>query len=114
MAKKGKKEKVEEFTVEQEVVRTDVKGESFDLLLRFTKGSDGVELFMDELVKIVLEGLLERYGQIVVKVNWFAEGLQVIAPNGIPAPDQTYDALQGTSEVRTGTEESNPSPNTTQ
>lgn len=112
MAKKGKKEKVEEFTVEQEVVRTDVKGESFDLLLRFTKGSDGVELFMDELVKVILEGLLDRYGQIVVKVNWFAEGLKVIAPNGIPDMDASGHSLQSPSEPRTATIGSNPSPNT--
>ena len=109
--RKGKK-KVEEFSVEQEVVRTDIKGESFDVLLRFTKGSDGVELFMDELVKVILEGLLERYGQIVVKVNWFAEGLKVIAPNGIPDMDTSGYPLQGTSEAATGTIDSNPSPNT--
>jgi hypothetical protein len=110
--RKGKKAKVEEFTVEQEVVRTDVKGESFDVLLRFTKDTEGVELFMDELVKIVLEGLLERYGQIVVKVNWFAEGLMVIAPNGIPDTGTIQNALQAPSEARTGVIDLNPSPNT--
>lgn len=107
--RKGKKKKVEEFTVEQEVVRTDVKGESFDLLLRFNNTIDQPELFMDELVKLILEGMLERYGQIVVKVNWFAQGLMVIAPNGIPDPNTPQNALQGTSEARTGTIDSNPS-----
>jgi hypothetical protein len=95
--RKGKK-KVQEFTVEQEVIRTDVKGETFDLLLRFTKDKEGVELFMDELVKLVLEGLLERYGQIVVKVNWWAKGLMVIAPNGIPDATTTQNAQEGHSE----------------
>jgi hypothetical protein len=111
--RKGKKPKVEEFTVEQEVIRTDVKGQSFDMLFRFTKGSDQVEFFMDELVKLILDGMLDRYGQIVVKVNWWAEGLQVIAPNGIPEQQPIDNALQGTSQASTATMDSNPSPNTT-
>ncbi len=105
---KGKKVKEKEFVVEQEVVRSDVKGESFDLLLRFNNSVEQPELFMDELVKLILEGLLERYGQIVVKVNWWAEGLTVIAPNGIPDPNQSQDALQAPSQADTGTIDSNP------
>lgn len=93
--RKGKKQRTEEFTVEQEVIRTDVKGESFDMLFRFTKDSDNVEFFMDELVKLILEGMLDRYGQIVVKVNWWADGLTVIAPNGIPAEEPIEHALEG-------------------
>lgn len=110
MAHKGKKEQVLEVT--QEVVRTDVKGESFDILLRLTKGSDNVEFFMDELVKVILDGLLDNYGQIVVKVNWFAKGLMVIAPNPLPKESFLGDALEGTQEASTGTIDSNPSPNT--
>lgn len=94
--RKGKKQ-VKEQTVEvtQQVMRTGVQGESFDLILRFTKNIDQPELFMDELVKLVLEGLLDQYGRILVKVNWFAEGLTVIAPDAIPQNDNTQDAPEG-------------------
>lgn len=92
--KKGKKEL--DFTVQQEVVRTGVKLKSFDLMLRFTKGTVQPELFMDELVKQLLDGLLDRYGQIIVKVNWWDNDLTVIAPNEIPANSTQQDALQGT------------------
>lgn len=111
MTRKGK---VQEFSVEQEVVRTDVKGNSFDLLLKFDNTIDQPQLYMDELVKIILEGLIERYGQIVVKVNWWSSGLMVIAPNEIPAPDQTYNASVASQDGHTGTIDSNPSPISTQ
>lgn len=101
MARKGKvKQKEYSFSVDNEVVRTGVVPKTFDLMLRFKDGATQPELFMDALVETTILGLLERYGEIVVKMNWFADGLTVIAPNGIPAPDQTYDALQGTSETR--------------
>lgn len=89
MARKGKKKEYE-FSVTQEVVRTGVVPKTFDVMLRFTDGGTQPEIFMDELVETLLKGLLERYGEIVVKVNWWADGLTVIAPNEIPAPDQTY------------------------
>jgi len=92
-------------TFEQEVVRNNVKMESFDLLLRFTKDTATVELFMDDLVKTILEGLLDNLGQIVVKVNWWADGLTVIAPT-------QEHALQGTQEGSGEAIDSNPSPNT--
>lgn len=98
MARKGKK-KTYEFSVEQEVVRTNVVPKTFDVMLHFKDGATQPIIYMDELVETLLKGLLERYGEIVVKFNWWDEGLSVIAPNGIPAPDQTYNALQGTSET---------------
>lgn len=97
MARKGKSKKEVTFSVEQEVIRTGVVPQTFDLMLRFTDGATQPELYMDELVQTILLGLLERYGQIVVKVNWFAEGLTVIAPNGIPDPSDTK--LDKPSEV---------------
>lgn len=109
--KKGKKEVT--FSVDQEVIRTNVVPKTFDVMLRFTDGATQPELYMDELVQTILLGLLERYGQIVVKFNWWDEGVSVIAPNGIPEPHQTYNDLQGTSEASGSTEGSNPSPNTT-
>lgn len=96
-----------------EIKETNVHGESFDLVFRFTKGSDNVELFMDELVKLTLDGLLNDYGRILVRVNWFAKGLEVIAPDTLLNTDTPQHALQGTSEGSGSTEESNPSPNTT-
>jgi hypothetical protein len=110
MARKKEKKKEYTFSVEQEVIRTGVVPQSFDFMLRFTDTATQPELFMDELVELVLKGLIERYGQIVVKINWWAEGLTVIAPNGIPEPNQTYDALQGTSEGTRATIDSEPSP----
>ncbi len=103
-----KKKKDTTFVVEQEVVKTGVETKDFDILLRFTKGIDQSELFVDELTQLVLEGLIERYGQIVVKINWWAEGLTVIAPNDIPA----QNALEAPSQPITEAIPSNPSPNT--
>lgn len=104
--KKDKPIKDYEFTVDQEVVRKGVDLKSFDVMLRFKDDTTQPELFMDELVETLLKGLLARYGEIIVKFNWWDEGLSVIAPNEIPASNQTYDALQGHSETRTGTVDS--------
>ena len=105
MARKKGKKTEDTWNVTQEVVRTGVVGESFDFVWRFTNTIDQPELFMDELVKMTLEGLLERYGTIIVKVNWWADGLTVIAPKDIPS-----NAPQGTQEPSGSTEGSNPSP----
>jgi hypothetical protein len=77
----ARKKKQTEITVTQDVVRTGVQGQSFDLMLHFTDNALQPQLYMDELVKLVLEGLLAKYGSIIVKVNWWAEGFTVIAPN---------------------------------
>lgn len=111
--RKGKKQtKAKEFVVEQEVVRTGVKGQPFDFILRFNNSTEQPELFMDELVKLTLEGLIERYGKVLVKINWWSEGLTVIVPDGIPQSSTTQNALQGGSKGSGSTEGSNPSPNT--
>jgi hypothetical protein len=55
-------------------------GEEFDFLLRFTKDTNTVELFMDDNVRDTIEGLLKLHGKLVVKVNWFADRLTIIAP----------------------------------
>lgn len=107
MTRKGKKQ---EFTIEQEVVRTDVPVMSFDLVLRFSDTTSPPELFLDETTDVILKGLIEQYGVIVVKINWWSKDLTVIAPNDIP----NRNALQGTSEALQSTEESNPSPISTQ
>lgn len=98
------------FVVEQEVVRTGVIGESFDLLLRFTNSIEQPELYMDELVKLILEGMIQQYGTIVVKVNWFAQGLTVIAPDETPQQAANRHALEGTQEGSGEAIDSNPSP----
>ena len=82
-----KTKKPAEVSIRQDVVRGDVTGQSFDIMLRFTNNAIQPELYMDELVKLVLEGLLENYGEIVVKINWWADGLQVIVPNSLPIDD---------------------------
>lgn len=110
MARKKEKKKEYSFSVEQEVIRTGVVPKTFDLMLRFTDGATQPELIMDELVETILLGLIERYGQIVVKMNWWDEGLSVIAPNGIPESNQTYNALQGTSQALRGTIGTDPNP----
>lgn len=56
-------------------------GQEFDILLRFTKDIDHVELFTDDNVRTVIDALLKEHGKIVVKVNWFADKLVIIAPN---------------------------------
>lgn len=90
-----KKVKEQEITVRQDVVQgSKAVGQSFDLMLRFTDSALQPELYMDELVKLILEGMIENYGEIIVKVNWFAEGLQVIVPTKLPEQD-FLDALQG-------------------
>lgn len=55
-------------------------GEEFDFLLRFTKDADTVELFMDDNVRDIIEELVKLHGKLVVKVNWFADRLMIIAP----------------------------------
>lgn len=113
MTRKGKnkiEQKVEEFSVEQEVIRTNVEAQSFDLLFRFTKDQKQVEVFMDELMHLLLEGLTDRYGQIVVKINWWSKDLSVIAPHIIPDSSIDQNALQGHQETPGSTEDSNPSP----
>lgn len=87
--KKENKQKVKEqreqaFTMRQEVVRSGVKGQSFDLILRFNNNATQPEMFLDENTKLILEGLIERYGEILVKINWWDSGLIVIAPNEVP------------------------------
>ena len=98
-----KKKPVEqEITVRQDVVTSGAVGQSFDLMLRFTDSALQPELYMDELVKLIIEGLMDQYGTIVVKVNWFADGLQVIVPEKLPAQD-FLNAQEGHSEAATGT-----------
>jgi len=98
-----KKVKEQEIVVRQDVVQgSQAVGQSFDLMLRFTDNALQPELYMDELVKLIIEGLIENYGEIVVKVNWFAEGLQVIVPTKLPAED-FLNAPQGPQEAPTAT-----------
>lgn len=56
-------------------------GEQFDILLRFTKDLYHIEVFLDDNVQTVIEELLKEHGQLVVKVNWFADKLVIIAPD---------------------------------
>lgn len=77
----------QEITVRQDVVTSGVQGQSFDLVMRFTDSALQPELYMDELVKMVIEGLIQQYGEILVKINWFDSNLMVIAPNKLPADD---------------------------
>lgn len=67
-----------------EVFEPTPKGEEFDILLRFTGDLHHIEVFLDDNVQTVIEGLLKEHGQLVVKVNWFADKLVIIAPNKSP------------------------------
>lgn len=87
-----------EFKVEQEVVRQGVVGHAFDLIIRFKDKNNQPEIFMDENLQLLLEGLTERYGTILVKINWFDSNLMVIAPNELPPDANIQNDLQGTSE----------------
>ena len=100
MSRKTKKPAEQEISIRQDVVRSGATGQSFDLMLRFTNNALQPELYMDELVKLVLEGLLENYGEIVVKINWWADGLQVIVPNSLPI-DDFANASVTSQEART-------------
>ena len=86
----------EPFGVENEVVRSGVLGQEFDILLRFNNDALTPELFMDENVKMVIEGMLERYGPIVVKINWWDSHLKVIVPGNLPEDVRIQNAPQGT------------------
>ncbi len=113
-----KKGKVEEWKIDQEVIRTGVRADMFDLLLRFTDNNTQPEILMDETVKMMIEGLTQRYGTIVVKVNWFAQGLMVIAPNEVPGylmprEETSENAQEGTSEALQSTVDSDLSPTIT-
>lgn len=110
MTRKGKEKEPQQFTLEQEIIRTGVPAMSFDLVMRFSDDTSQPELFMDETVDLILKGLIKQYGVIVVKINWWSKDLAVIAPNDIP----NRNALQGTQEAPQSTEESNPSPISTQ
>lgn len=85
MRKSRKTQKLEEFKVEQEIVRRDVKGEPFDVVILFQPNNPHPEIYMDENVKMVLEALTDRYGKIIVKFNWWNDGVMVIAPDTPPA-----------------------------
>ena len=108
-----KEQREQAFTMRQEVVRSGVKGQSFDLILRFNNTATQPELFLDENTKLILEGLIERYGEILVKINCWDSSLVVIAPNEVPN-SPFIDAPQGHSEGSGSTEESNPTPSSTQ
>ncbi len=90
MTKRKNSKKTQELSFTQEVIRSDVKGLPFDLVLRFDSTVDQPQLFMDELVKMTLEGLIERYGSIIIKINWWDSGLTVIAPNDVPLNDENW------------------------
>lgn len=92
-----------EFELTQEVLLSGTVGEPFDLILRFDNTVDQPQLFMDEMVKIVLEDYIKRFGKIIVRINWFSKDLHVIAPEA-----DSEHALQGTSEALQSMKESNP------
>lgn len=81
----------QEITIRQDVVRSGAVGQSFDLMLKFTDNITQPELYMDELVKLVIEGLIAQYGSIIVQVNWWSSGLTVIAPTTLPTQDFVDD-----------------------
>lgn len=91
MARNTKRQKKEPFNVEGELVRSGVQVEPFDILLRFNIKGKPPEVYIDADTKLLLDGLIEHYGEIVVKVNWFTTGLAIIAPNTLPSQDD----LQG-------------------
>ena len=88
MKRKGKPE-TEEFHVEQEVKRTGVTGRPWDLIIEFKQDVPTQQIYVDEDVKTIIEGLLQRYGRILVKINWFDSDLMVIAPDNLPDASQT-------------------------
>lgn len=97
--RKGKKtEQTIEMTQQVEHI---MRVQSFDLMLNFKNKADQPILYMDENVKLVIEGLLDLYGEITVKINWWGDGLKVIEHSG-------ENALQGVQEVRTGTIDTDP------
>ncbi len=70
---------------EQKLETGPVIGQPWDLVLRFTSTSEQPELLLEEKLKFVLEALVANFGTIVVKVNWFADGLKVYA--AVPSQD---------------------------
>jgi len=79
------------FSFTQEINPHPIYGEAFDLILHFENSIDQPQLYTDENIKLVLEGLIEKYGVINVRVNWFSDGLTVYSPN---ASRTEQDALR--------------------
>lgn len=60
-----------------------VYGQTFDLALRFNGSIKDVELFIDENVQLVLEGLLKENKTITIQTNWWSKDLKIYSDNPI-------------------------------
>jgi len=61
---------------------------AFDFGLIFTKDSQDVGLYVDDLLRDVLVNLASEHGQVLIKVNWFSPDVLVVTPAENPDPTQ--------------------------
>jgi len=84
----------------------------FDIVLIFRKDKGlELELFVDENVKLVIEGLLTSNDSVVLKTNWFARGMKIHTLTNQELA-QSVDASVRPPEARTATIGSKPSKHT--
>lgn len=54
---------------------------AFDFGMLFKKGTNEVQIYVDDDLRASIDGLLEIHGQIILKVNAFSPDVMIIAPN---------------------------------
>jgi len=59
---------------------------AFDFGMIFTKDSNEVGLYVDDLLRDVLTSLANQHGQVLIKVNWFSPDVIVVTPAENPDP----------------------------
>lgn len=83
---------------------TNIQGESFDLVLEFN-GDLNPQLFMTEDMEFVLTQLIKEQTRVLVRVNWWSEGLKLEFPDSPVTPQERLrDLLEVVSTIDMDTE----------
>lgn len=61
---------------------------AFDFGLLFTEGTKEVQIYVDDMLRESLNGLLKIHGKVILKVNVFSPDVMLITP----ADDDVIDA----------------------
>jgi hypothetical protein len=59
---------------------------AFDFGLIFTKDSDVVQIYVDDLLKETIQQLLKTSGQVLLKSNWFSPDTMAVTAAENPDP----------------------------
>lgn len=70
----------DDFRVEPEITKRGVFLQQFDIMLTFEKDNDTPLISLEEYTRLIIDGLLDRYGKINVRINWFSKDLTIHAP----------------------------------